>query len=312
MKIKNAFIGGLIALALVSCGEDTRLKVLSPTGAPAISLYSLAVNGDYIYETTTNPKDGLLPNFKNNKYDIIVAPTNGGLMQIKQGANYKLAATVTFGNFYITASGRDADETLNSGDRILLFQENEIPDLVFKYVYGDLGLNVDYVADAEKTKEAIQNNYSVKISETETVFYDYIFTAQPVISATNSTIFKDVQSEFKAKSGGLGITQASIFVNNLANKEKVNKFLDEIKTSISAGLENPELIKTEIEKLGPVKEQQNLYGVPGAMAFKVTKANNGFSLGFKRALEIKNEIESFVNLVTGNKYGVLSEEVIYQ
>lgn len=314
MKFKRLLTTTLLALTLTACGDnastEVHLKVLSPTGAPAVALYSLATDTEN-YTTTTNPKD-LIPNFKSDKYDIIVAPTNGGLMQIKQGAQYKIAATVTFGNFYLLASGRDIDQTLSAGDKVLVFQEGEVPDLVFKYLYGDLGLEVDYVSDAAATKNAIENDYSVKKSETETTYYDYIYTAQPVVSATDSTIFKNIQDEFKAKSGGLGITQASIFVNNKANKEAVEKFLNKIEQSIKDGLEDPTLIKSEIEKLGSVKEQQNVFGVPGAMAFKVTKANNGFSLGFKRANEIKNEIQSFVNVVTGNKFGELSEEAIYQ
>lgn len=138
------------------------LKILAPTGAPAVALYSQATNPNF--ETTDNPKEGLIPQFSTGNYDIIVAPTNGGLVQItKQNAQYKLAATITFGMFYIVSSDRDADGIINEGDKICVFQENDVPGLVFKYLYGDLGLNVHYVSDASQTKLVIEHNFSIKL-----------------------------------------------------------------------------------------------------------------------------------------------------
>ena len=137
------------------------LKVLAPTGAPAVALYSLAANPNF--ETTSNPQEGLIPQFKTGNYDVIVAPTHGGLTQIiKQNAEYKIAATITFGNFYIVSMGRDEDGVLNEGDKVLIFQENDVPGKVFKYTYGDLNLDVTAVAAVSDTKLVIENNGVLK------------------------------------------------------------------------------------------------------------------------------------------------------
>ena len=148
--------------------------------------------------------------------------------------------------------------------------------------------------------------------EDPNIEFDYIYTAQPVVSATNSTIFKNIQTEFATKSNGKRITQASVFISNSADVTKVDSFLAILEGDINHGVQSPALIKTGIEKVGSVQEQQNKYGVPGAMAMKVTAANNGFSLGYERAYEIKDEISSFVNLLTNNALSTFGDEHIYR
>lgn len=318
MKTKSLILlsAACVAFGLTGCGNKPAvsydsLKVLAPTGAPAVAMSFLASNDNF--ETTSNPAQGLIPMFKTNTYDIIVAPTQGGLTQIvKQQANYKIAATITFGNFYIVATGKDNDGVLNEGDSVLIFQENDIPGKVFKYVYGDSGLDVTAVAAVSDTKLVIENGGTLRIDESTVKEFDYVYTAQPVVAATNSTIFANVQEAFKQKSGGKTITQASIFVNNNAEKEKVNAFLANAKNYIESVLTDPAKLKTNIESVGSNAMQQDKFGVPGAMANKVTTQNNGFSLGYKDAKSIKDEIQSFVNLLTNNALGELSEEVFYQ
>ena len=315
MRIKTLLSTLIMVSSLTGCGSQKAtynldLKVLSPYFAPAVAMHSFATEANY--ETTSNPKEGLIPNFKKENYDILVAPTNGGLMQIKQGANYKIAATITFGNFYIVSSSKDSDGVLNAGDTIFAYQETDIPGQIFKYLYGELGLDITWGGNVDTTKAVIENYFSLKIDETTTKQFDYVFTSEPVVTTTNSTVYKNCQEDFKTKSNGNELTQASIFVKNTADKDKVDAFLNQVEKSINSALNNPELIKNAIEKLGFESEQLNKFGITALDAYNCTKANNGLGLGFKRAKDIKNGIQSFVNLLTGNKYGELSEEVIYQ
>ena len=318
MKTKTLALLGIACMTFgtTSCFNKpvidyASLKVLAPTGAPAVAMSFLAYHNNL--ETTSNPAQGLMPMFKTNTYDIIVAPTQGGLTQIvKQNANYKIAATITFGNFYIVATGKDDNNTLDAGDSILIFQENDIPGKVFNYIYKDAGLDVTAVAAVSDTKLVIENGGTLRIDESTVKEFDYIYTAQPVVSATNSTIFINVQDAFKEKSGGKTITQASIFVNNNADKEKVNMLLSDAENYIRDAIEDPTKLKSSIEFVGSTAEQQDKFGVPGAMAMKVTNLNNGFSIGYQNAKDIKDEIQSFVNQLTNNAIGELSEEVFYQ
>lgn len=269
------------------------LKVVSPTGAPAVGLYSFASKLNSLFFTSSNPATGVIPMFQSQEYDVIVAPTDSGLNQILNlGANYKIAATITFGNFYIVSMGTDADNTLNNGDKVVIFQENGIPGKTFRYLYGDLELTTISVASAADTKLIIQNG-----GVYDEVAYDYVLTAEPVMSSLNKTAFIDIQKAFKEKSGGKLMTQASVFLKNGLVSEKADKFLYGLKTNIETGLNNPDLIKSGIESVGSTEAQQSAFGVPGAMAKKVG-TNNGFNLGFKFAYEIKEDIKQFVNLIS--------------
>ncbi len=296
---KTIFLLPALLLGLAGCNKqpesnyNLELKVLAPTGAPAVGLYQFATSENFT--TTTNPQTGLMPMFKSNEYDVIVAPTHGGLNQIiNQGANFSLAATITFGNFYIVSMGTDSNNTLDAGDKIIIFQENDVPGKVFNYLYGDLGLSVTAVAAATDTKMILTNNGIF-----DGVQYDYVYTAEPVMSATSKTAFINVQEAFKEKSGNKMMTQASVFIRNSVESAKADKFLSSLKKGIEDGLNDPDLIKTEIEKLGSTAEQQNKFGVPGAMAKKVS-TNNGFGLGFKYASEIEEDIKAFVKIVNPN------------
>ena len=146
--------------------DDTKsisdLKILAPTGAPAVAFYNYATNPNF--ETTSNPQTGLIPMFSQDNYNIIVAPTHGGLMQvINMNKNYQIAATITFGNMYIVSMGTDSDNELNSGDRVLFFQKNDLPGKIFEYVYGDLELNTYAVENANNTKLVIENKGILRV-----------------------------------------------------------------------------------------------------------------------------------------------------
>ena len=269
------------------------LSVLSPTGAPAVAMYQFASEINGKYTTTSNPAVGVIPMFQSGEYDVIIAPTDSGLNQIVNlGAKYKIAATVTFGNFFLIASGSDEDGVLNKGDSVIIFQENGIPGKTFNYLYNDLELNVTAVGAASDTKSIIENNFVFDNKK-----YDYVLSAEPVVSATNSTVFLDIQSEFARVSGGKKMTQASVFIKNGVSKAKADKFLFALKDAINDGVANPDLIKTAIESIGSAQEQSSAFGVPGAIAKKATAAGNRLNLGFEFASDIKEDIRTFVNIV---------------
>lgn len=146
--------------------DDTQsfsdLRIIAPTGAPAVAFYNYATNANF--STTGNPATALIPMFGNDNYDIIVAPTHGGLMQvINNNKNYQIAASITFGNMYIVSMGTDADETLNEGDKVLYFQKNDLPGKVFNYLYGDMNLFTYDVAAASDTKNVIENHGILRV-----------------------------------------------------------------------------------------------------------------------------------------------------
>ncbi|MBP5694669.1 MAG: hypothetical protein J6X03_04420 [Bacilli bacterium] len=112
MKFKNIFLmGTLICLinGLVSCNDNDatksfEVKIASPSKAPAIALYSHLTEENVEINSAANNVVGYLTN--NSDKDMVIVPTNAGINAIvKQNANFKIAATVTFGNFFLISTG---------------------------------------------------------------------------------------------------------------------------------------------------------------------------------------------------------------
>lgn len=308
MKIRNLIFLPILLASCSTSADRYKLNIVAPAGAPAVAFYNFANYSNF--ETTSNPQTGIIPNFQNDRYDVIVGPTQGGLTQIiKQKGKYKIAATITFGNFYLISTGRDVDRILNKGDKVLIFQENDVPGKLFNYVYGDLELDTFAVSSVQDTKSVIENGG--KLVDETTIDFDYIYTSEPVLTATKKEIYKNVQKDFYDKTGGKLIPQASIFIRNGVNKNDVDEFLEKIKKDIEDGINNPQLIFDKISLVGSPEAQVGMFGTNATLAKQICEYN-GFSLSFKRAIDIKNDIQSYVDLFPQLNLGTLDEEIFYK
>ena len=313
--MKKAYFLLPLVAALASCSNTsspslrkTDLRILSPQGAPAVSMYNF-VNG---LTTVLNPATELIPKFLTNEYDIIVAPAKGGLTNIvKKSANYQMAAVVTFGNFALVSTGNDVDGVLNEGDKVLYFQPNDIPGAVFNALYGDLGLQTYFVDDVKATATAL-NTGNYKPDETTTIKLDYVFSAEPLITNLNKTsqVKEWATNAFANKYEGKRIIQAAVFVNKDTSKEKIDEFLTLLEGDMNKAVSNPKEIVKTLELFGDVDEQTNKFGVNATTVYNCMKDNNGLGLGYLRAKTAQNEIDFFINQIL-NANLTLNEEVYY-
>lgn len=301
-----------IALA-ASCGgtnqslRQTDLKIISPTGAPAVSMYNF-VNG---LHTVINPASELMPEFKKDNFDVIVAPAKGGLTQIvKQNAAYQMAAVVTFGNFALVSTGKDDNGTLDAGDNVLIFQKTDIPGSVFEYLYGDLELNVYEVPDVSATVSPL--NTGTYSSSSGTVELDYVFSAYPVISNVKKTsqVVEKASDAFAKKTNGKRIIQAAVFINKNTNKTKADEFLSLLEQDMSMAITDPNNIVNTFNLFGGESEQKNMFGVAAGMVYNAMIDNNGLGLGYQKAKDVKEEIDYFINDILDLNLE-LDEEVYY-
>ena len=132
--------------------SNLELNVAVPAGAPAIAFYK-HLNDSKLDVDAAETVVAYLSS--NSSKDVVVAPTNAGIAAINKGADFKLAATITFGNFFIVATGNDDDGVMNKGDKVLAFQENGVPGKIFNYVYGDRELDVKFAKDVQEAKNTI-------------------------------------------------------------------------------------------------------------------------------------------------------------
>lgn len=96
-------------------------SIVTPTGAPALAFYNYASYKNF--ETNSVPTNIVAMMSKGEK-DVVVLPTNTGVQAIVNSkAEYKIAATITFGNFYIVSMNNDDNQIMDANDTILLFQK---------------------------------------------------------------------------------------------------------------------------------------------------------------------------------------------
>ena len=272
--------------------------IVTPTGAPALAFYDYA--GYKNFETNSVPTNIVAMMNKGEK-DVVVLPTNAGVQAIvNANAPYKIAATITFGNFYIVSMNNDDNQVMDENDTILLFQKNNVPDKIFHYVYGDtLNTALHYVsAVSDAASAVIGGKFTDPDLGTELV-PNYVMVAEPVLTNILSkkgeavSVYANVQEEYKKKSNNAELFQASVFVKNSLEYEKVNLFLKDLERDINDAIADPSKMSAGMSK---IEDAATVYGVAPAMAEAVLRKNNGMGLGFKLAKENKAAIETFLGI----------------
>lgn len=304
--MKNKLLLLVTAATLCGCSNqpyEHNLTIISPTGAPAMAFYKYAQDPNY---ETNSDASNIVPMMVKGQKDIVVLPTNVGVNSIiTKNLEYKIAATITFGNLYVAATGHDDDGIMDKDDYIVLFQQNSVPDLIFHSVYGaSLDEGVHYVGNVQFAAQCLKTGKDVT-SKNEDV--DYVLIAEPAFSnvkASKESVseYADLQKIYKEKYGA-EIFQASLFVKNGVD---AHSLLSSLEDDVKKGLENPDLIK---EGMALKEKASDFYGVGPEMAAKVTKNNNRMGLGFKYAKDNKEGIDKFLSVFGIN---ATSEEIYYK
>lgn len=308
----------ILIVLLTGCSknntEDYDLSIVVPSGAPSLAFYN-EINNDSF---NTGDAQSILPQLKGeNGADIIVIDTVNGIKTINDGGNYKLAATITFGNFYIASTGKDDNGVMENGDYIVLFSQNATPDLVFHNIYGNnYDSNVHYVSAVSDASACLIKGINIQDDQRsidEQPYVDYVMIAEPALSAamsqnSNARIYANIQEEYAIKNDGMSIIQASVFVSNKLNKKQIDNYLNNLENNINSLLENPELFEETTNMLSDV-EIKDVFGVPNVKIVKKVLNDNSIGLGFVRAYDNKNAIDKFISLFGLNN---TDEEIYYK
>lgn len=310
--MKKKFITTLlIPVMLTGCSprqSTLEVTVGCPAGAPALSLYDNIKDGK-VEIVTPKAVSSLLAYMANGKKDAIIVPTNAGVDAIKAGAEFKIAATLTFGNFYIASTGKDDNDTLDADDYLVCSQENNIVGLIFRAVYGTTYTNVHYVGDNPDAATCLASGINTFDSNAEV---KYVVIAEPAMTnvmnkkATVKQV-RDIQEDYKTKFGNSFITQASVFVNNKTSKNKIDSFLETLEGNVNQLLTNPDEILRVTQ--GMEETEISAYFATGdAALLRSVIDKNSVSLGYNKASDIKNEIDQFL---TNLGKETTSEEIYY-
>ena len=303
--MKKLLILTLIPLVLGGCKNKkggsgdiilpSDLTVIAPTGAPAIAMSVFAeLDG---FETTTDPST-VVPLLAKGQYDVAVLPTNVGVTAINnKKVPYKMLCTITFGNLFIGATGKDDDGVMDENDYIVSFQQNAVPDKIFHYIYGtQLDNALHYVSSAQDAAKCLKTGKNLADDSKDV---DYVMLAEPALTKVLETtptasVYANLQDLYQTKSEGLILTQASVFVKNTLDDNKVkNVIYETIKTSVNQMINTPDSIETYMKK---VDQPATIFGVEPEYAVKTAKAGNKMGLGCKLASEIKSDINEFLGI----------------
>ena len=282
-KIVSLALSLVLSVSLVACSSKSEpqepIKILSPTGAPALSLLSLYEDENIEIETVDGT-DVLTAELskKDSEYDMIVAPTNLGAKLYSQAEAFNLKAVLTWGNLYLVGpEGSDLSKA-----SIAAFGEKAVPQLVFQYVMDTANMNVTYYASVQEAQQALLTGQT-----------EVALLAQPVAAATIAkakeqgkelTILQDLQVLWKEKTGSDedGYPQASLFVKEDSDVDFALDLLQDTELS-------KDEMKEIIDKVGVDK-----LGVPNAeIAVNTYEKQN---IRFESASAVEDQIMEFLNL----------------
>lgn len=268
--------------------NKTALKILSPSGAPAISLAHLICEDQHEI-VVVDGSDVLQASFVNPdaEYDMIVAPTNLGVKLAQSGkSEYRLVAVITWGNLYVVAKeGTELSNTM----KFAAFGENAVPGLVFERLKAHLSIDdANYYNSVTEAQAALLSSNA-----------DAALIAEPAATATiakgkqndlNLSIVGDLQALWETETGFDGYPQAGIFIRVTEENEAViDDVLQQIQTTLTHYENNADALKEDIETASAEK-----LGVPSSDI--IVKSYSRLGLDYRSASECEEELRDFLSL----------------
>lgn len=294
MKRVVVFLLTIISLlALASCKEKETLKLVAPSGAPALSnvkLFYDSKNDDnfnldgYNFSYELVGASSLPGEFTNKEADFIVAPINVGVKLAK--TDYKYVANVTEGNIYFVSK---TEFTLNdlSTRKLAMFGEGTINEVVVKAVLKENNIepsNLEFIgADTQATNQAL-------VSASDDTIY---LVAEPVLSASRAklqtqgvTLYEMSVKDLFKDAYDLTFLQAGVFAKSSLSIEVIDRYLVLLEESVNFVNNN----KEEASEYATALE----LGLPAKEV--LVKAIPGASIHYLTAKDAKDSLEKLVSL----------------
>lgn len=269
MRYLKTFL--IAALLLVGCTQKTTepVKVLSPTGAPALSLLEAKVNeseNSFDFVTGSEVLSAELVK-EDSEYDVILAPVNLGAKMIQAGkSNYRLKAVITWGNLYLVGKSENA---LNEEGTFATFGEGSVVDFVLKKAVdlSTIKPKITMYSSAQDVQGALLSGKA-----------NCGMLAEPAVTATikkakdqgiELQVIQNLQASYKENMNTEleGFPQAAIFVKQ-GSEDKVKDLLKTIETFVNeTAVNTPDKIEEYVDNIGV-----DTLGVPSAALSKATWA----------------------------------------
>jgi len=285
------------ALVLAGCKEKDTVKILAPSGTPALSqMYVEEKKDNYNYKIDiVGGVDPLASAFTSASYDIIYAPINLGAKMYLNNGNYRLLGVVVYCNYYLVTK-TDTDFTLDSlqGKDIVLFGENAVSGIMATYIFNEnnlSNLNITYVNSvAEAQAELIKDPSKV------------ILTAEPSLSVLESKLsgLKNISlsDEYETITGSVSFPQAGVFVKTTLDENVILRYEGHLKASVA---------KLYSDNTGSATLGSSLYTsfTKSVLEEAIPRSN----INYKSALDAKNDCIAFFNLLNTYNPNLIGGEI---
>lgn len=249
-----------------SVEENKTVKFYFPGGVPALTVAKFVKENPVIddnitmeYELQGTP-DLLASKVLKGEADIAIVPSNLAAQLYNKDIQYKLAGTSVWGTLYLIGTVEIDDIENLKGREITSFGKNLTPDLVFKYVLSENGIDLDnditvnyFSAASEVGPQFISGKANLAVSSEPQ-------TTNILMKKDDAKIILDFNQEWSKITGSeSGYPQASLIISTDLienNKEFVEKFLEAYEDNLQWIKENPELAGQYMEELefGMTKE----------------------------------------------------------
>lgn len=290
-RILSILVVGLLVACSAKPLEWESLSILSPKGAPAISLVPLIQENKDSIEFVDGT-DVLSAELIKGEKDMIIAPVNLGAALSKKDSNpYRLYGIVTWGNLYLVSN---SDISFVENEPLALFGEQAVPGLVFNSIKDSL--EQVFVSTAFNSVTDVQGQL---LSKT----FNVGLMAEPLVTATiakaktletplNLSVYKDIQALWQEKTGFENYPQAAIYIKADISADKLKQVEARLELMMAYNIElnnNSSKLETDI-----TEDLSATLGVPASKI--LVQAWDRMNVNVVKADENKEAIEAFLEL----------------
>lgn len=196
------------------------IRIGIPAGIPAMSMLGLIEDiegngkGNIDYDIV-EAADLRAPKNIENKYDIVLLPTNVASIAYNRELEYKLAGVLVWGSHYIVSDEDITDISDLKGKEITAFDEDQASDVVLRYVLRENGIDpnedVTFTYLSSSADLASQNKKGIS---------NVFVVSEPMLNTLlnrrkNLKVVIDIPDEWSKITGALyGYPQTSVMVSN--------------------------------------------------------------------------------------------------
>ena len=226
-------------IGFVGCKDnDEKLSIYMPDGAPALAMSKLMYENkdfgkdtEYHVVSASNISNYIL----NKSADIAIMPINMASKITGDGESYKICATVTNGNLYVVGSEDISSLQGLVGKVIGVIGRSNVPDLNFRYLLNEAGIQYEEGESAIAGKVVIRyfNDASVLLPLLKLGEMKFGLIPEPAVSnLLKMSIDMHIELDIQELWEGGSYPQAVMVVRTslAGDKDFVGEIINELKT----------------------------------------------------------------------------------